>query len=217
MKKKEILDFIYDNKIVAVVRLSGDVDVVEVAKAIARGGIKIIELTLTTPNAYAIIKELSQNCSEDTLIGAGSVLDVDMARKAIDSGAKYIVSPISNYDLIEIAHSNNLPVMLGAYTPTEIFNATKKGADIVKVFPAGGLGMGYFKAIKAPMPHLNIMPTGGVTLYNVNDWIKAGASAVGIGSALVTAEQLKNKDYMGIENNAKLVVDSITKEPQLVV
>ena len=209
MSKNEILECIYKNKVVAVIRLDENVDAVEVVKAIIKGGVKVIELTLTTPNAFEIIKTLSEKFSNEALIGAGSVLNKEMAEKAIDSGAKYIVSPISNFDLIDVAHSNNIPVMLGAYTPTEIFNAQLKGVDIVKVFPADGLGMKYFKSIKAPMPHLNIMPTGGVTLTNAGDWIKAGASAVGIGSALAIKDQVANNDYKGIEENAKLVLSSL--------
>jgi 2-dehydro-3-deoxyphosphogluconate aldolase/(4S)-4-hydroxy-2-oxoglutarate aldolase len=212
MSKDQILNLIYTNKIIAVVRLKGEDNAIKVAEALVEGGIKIIELTLTTPNAFEIIKELSNLMDQDVLIGAGSVLNVEMAEKAIKSGAKFIVSPISNFDLIEVAHSNNLPVMLGAYTPTEIFSATKNGADIVKVFPADGLGMNYFKSIKAPMPNLNIMPTGGVTLSNVNEWIKAGASAVGIGSALVTSDQLKNEDYLSIKNNARMVVNNLNED-----
>ena len=209
MTKNEILEYIYKNKVVAVVRLDENADAVEVVRAIIKGGVKVIELTLTTPNAFEVIKKLSESFSSEALIGAGSVLNSEMAKKAIESGAKYIVSPISNFELIDVAHSNNIPVMLGAYTPTEIYNAQLKGVDVVKVFPADGLGMKYFKSIKAPMPHLNIMPTGGVTLTNAGDWINAGASAVGIGSALATKEQVANKDYVGIEENAKLVISSI--------
>lgn len=209
MNKKEILEYIYANKVVAVVRLNGDADAIEIARAIIKGGIKIIELTLTTPNADELIKELSQKFSNEALIGAGSVLDLDMAEKAIEAGAKYIVSPISNYELIEIAHSNDIPVMLGAYTPTEIYNAQKQGVDIVKVFPADGLGMSYFTSIKAPMPHLNIMPTGGVSLTNAGDWIKAGAAAVGIGSALTDKVAIKEKNYNKITINAEKIMESI--------
>ncbi len=210
MNRKEILEHIYVNKAVAVVRLNEGADAIEVVKAILKGGIKVIEITLTTPNAYKLISDLSQKFSGAALIGAGSVLDIAMAKKTIESGAKYIVSPISNFELIEIAHSNNIPVMLGAYTPTEIFNAQKEGVDIVKVFPADGLGMRYFKSIKAPMPNLNIMPTGGVTLTNAGDWIKAGACAVGIGSALTDKEAIKEKNYDKITSNAEKIIYSIT-------
>lgn len=212
MNRKEILEKIIELKVVAVVRLDGDADVIEVVKAIIKGGIKIIELTLTTPNAYELIKELSQKFSNEALIGAGSVLDTDMAEQAIEAGAKYIVSPISNFDLIEVAHSNDIPVMLGAYTPTEIFNAQKQGVDVVKVFPADGLGMSYFKSIKAPMPDLNIMPTGGVSLTNAGDWIKAGACVVGIGSALTDKEAIKEKNYSKITSNAELILKSINND-----
>ena len=209
MNKTEILDHIYSNKVIAVVRLNGSADVIKVVNAIINGGIKTIELTLTTPNAYEIIKELTKISYNNALIGAGSVLDSEMAVRAINSGAQYIVSPVSNLDLIDLVHSKNLPIMLGAYSPTEIFLAQQKGADIIKVFPADGLGMEYFKAIKAPMPHLNIMPTGGVTLFNVGNWLKAGAVVVGIGSAVVTQKLADDKDYLGIEKNAKTVMDSL--------
>ncbi|MEN8194599.1 MAG: bifunctional 4-hydroxy-2-oxoglutarate aldolase/2-dehydro-3-deoxy-phosphogluconate aldolase [Bacteroidota bacterium] len=209
MQKEDIIKFIEESKIIAVVRLSDSKNALKVVEAIIKGGVKVIELTLTTPNAYEIIKELDNNFSDSVLIGAGSVLNNDMAEKAIDHGAKYIVSPILLPELIDFVHSYNIPVMVGAYTPTEIFTAQKLGSDIVKVFPADGLGRKYFQAIKAPMPHLKIMPTGGVSLTNAKQWIEAGAAAVGVGSALVENSLILSEKYEAITENAKIIVNNV--------
>lgn len=208
-RKEIILKRILNEKIIAVVRLRESSQVVDVVEAIIKGGIKIIELTLTTPNAIQRIEKLKRIYGNDVLIGAGSVLNGEMAEEAIEYGAEYIVSPISDYSLIDIGHSNEVPVMLGAFSPTEIYEAQEKGADVVKVFPADILGMKYFKAIKAPMPHLQIMPTGGVSLTNAKDWLDAGACAVGIGSALIPSDLLQAGDFQSITKNAQRIVKNV--------
>ncbi len=208
-RKEKILKRILDEKIVAVVRLQDSTQIMDVVGAIVKGGIKIIEITLTTPNAIQKIGKLKKIYGDHVLIGAGSVLNGEMAEEAIESGAEYIVSPISDYSLINIGRSHGVPVMLGAFSPTEIYEAQEKGADVVKVFPADILGMKYFKAIKAPMPNLQIMPTGGVSLTNANDWLAAGACAVGIGSALTPSDLLRAGDFDGIKKNAQVIVRNV--------
>jgi 2-dehydro-3-deoxyphosphogluconate aldolase/(4S)-4-hydroxy-2-oxoglutarate aldolase len=135
----------------------------------------------------------------------GSVLNPETAQKAIDAGARYVVSPIFKPEIVEKAHMNDVPAFPGAFTPTEIQTAFECGADIVKVFPADVVGMAFFKAIKAPMPHLKIMPTGGVTLTNVADWIRSGACAVGVGGALLDKKAVDNGNYDVLTANAKIL------------
>ncbi len=178
-----------DKGVVAVVRASSSEQLVEVAKALLAGGVDCIEITMTTPNALKVIGDCRSAVGE-AMIGVGSVLDADTARRAIDAGAQFVVSPVFNPEVIQAAHAADLPVVPGAFTPTEILNAANAGADIVKVFPGGQFGPKYFKAILAPMPHLKLSPTGGVDLNTAADWIAAGAVTLGIGSALVTKSAL---------------------------
>jgi 2-dehydro-3-deoxyphosphogluconate aldolase/(4S)-4-hydroxy-2-oxoglutarate aldolase len=209
MTKAEILTKILANPVIAVVRLNNAEKVMPVVEAIIKGGILNIELTLTTPNSFELLPQLVKEFGQDSVIGVGSVLEDEQAVKSIELGARYIVSPVFIKSIIDIAHKNNIPAMPGAFTPTEIFNADKYGADVVKVFPADILGMSFFKSIKAPMPHLKIMPTGGVTLTNGGEWLKAGACAVGVGSALLDKKCIEEGDYEAITNNAKTLVGSI--------
>lgn len=209
MNSQEILKIITDKKIVAVLRLDDKEQGIPVTEALIKGGVSIIELTLTTPNAFDVISQLSKEFADDALIGVGSVLNSEMAKQSIDAGAKYVVSPILKKEIIDYTHSQNLPVMPGAFSPTEILQASEWGADVVKVFPADVLGMKYFKGIKAPMPHLNIMPTGGVSLTNAGDWIKAGACAVGAGSSLLDKNAINSKEYNVLTKNAEIIVASV--------
>ncbi|MGD8778445.1 MAG: bifunctional 4-hydroxy-2-oxoglutarate aldolase/2-dehydro-3-deoxy-phosphogluconate aldolase [Ignavibacteria bacterium] len=209
MTKQETLDTVLDKKVVAVIRLNDASKVINVVEAIMKGGVTIIELTLTTPEPYNCIENLCKEFGNDALVGAGSVLNAEMAAKSIESGANYIVSPMINEEVIKYTLGKNLPVMPGAFSPTEIQHAVGLGADIVKVFPADVLGMKYFKAIKAPLPHLKIMPTGGVSLTNAGDWIKSGACAVGVGSSLLDKKAIQEENYGVLTENAKTIVDNI--------
>ncbi len=209
MSREEIVKNLIDNGIVAVVRTRHPDKLIKIAEAIYEGGIKHIEITMTVPNALKMIEQVRSSASAEIIIGVGSVLDSDTAQKAIDAGAQFVVSPIFNKDIIVTAHKNNVPAMPGTFTPTEIFNAQEQGADIIKVFPADVLGMNFFKSIKAPMPNLKIMPTGGVTLDNAGDWIKSGACAVGIGSALLDERAIEDNNYNKLTENAKRIINSI--------
>lgn len=211
MSRNEILQAVLHNKAFAVVRLNDSSKVLPVVEAIIKGGIKNIELTLTTPNSFEILPNLVKEFENDSVVGVGSVLTTEQVSRSIELGAKYIVSPVFIKSLIDIAHQNDVAVMSGAFSPTEIFNANEYGSDIVKVFPADILGMAFFKGIKAPMPHLKIMPTGGVSLTNAGEWIKAGACAVGIGSALMNEDAIENGDYDLITNNAEILMKSINE------
>jgi 2-dehydro-3-deoxyphosphogluconate aldolase/(4S)-4-hydroxy-2-oxoglutarate aldolase len=195
--------------IVAVVRAKSSGQLVEVARAMAAGGVDCIEITLTTPNALAVIAAVREQLGDTVLTGVGSVLDGETARAAILAGAQFVVSPIFNPAILEMAHRYGLPCVPGAFTPTEILNATAAGADLVKVFPAGQLGPGFFKDILAPMPHLRLTPTGGVDLDTAAAFIKAGAKTLGVGSALVTPKAVAAGDFATLTETARKFVKAV--------
>lgn len=209
MKKQEVLELLLETKIVAVIRLADPAKLIKVANAIYDGGVSAIEITMTVPNAIKVIEQASKELGDRMLIGVGSVLFAETAKQAIDAGAKYVVSPVFKKEIIESAHANGTPAMPGCFSPTEIQTAYEAGADIIKVFPADILGMNFFKGILAPMPHLKLMPTGGVTLTNAGDWLKAGACAVGVGTALLDKKAIDQEDYTILTENAKKIRASI--------
>ena len=194
---------------VAVIRADAPSTLQHIIEAIHKGGVSAIEITMTVPRALDMIEQTAQTMGDEVVLGVGSVLDAETTRLAINAGAKYVVSPIYKPEIIEMAHRYNVPAMPGCFTPTEILEAHEKGADVVKVFPANILGMKYFKAIKAPMPHLQLMPTGGVSLTNAGEWMDAGACAVGIGSALLDKQAIAEKRYDQLTANARVLVETI--------
>ncbi len=195
--------------IVAVVRAKSSDQLVDVAKAIAAGGVDSIEITMTTPNALEVISKVRGQLGDAVLTGVGSVLDGETARVAILAGAQFVVSPIFDTAIIEMAHRYGLPCVAGAFTPTEILKATAAGADMVKVFPAGQLGPGFFKDILGPMPHLKLTPTGGVDLDTAAAFIKAGAKTLGVGSALVAPKAVAAGDFTTLTATAKKFVQIV--------
>lgn len=207
--RHEMIQTLISGGAVAVIRMRDASKLKKVAEAIHKGGISAIEITMTTPNALKVIEETARSMGEDIQVGVGSVLDSETARMAINAGAQYVVSPIFKPEILHTAHRYDIPVMPGAFTPTEILAAHEHGADIVKIFPADVVGMAFFKAVKAPMPHVNMMPTGGVSLTNAGDWIKAGACAVGVGSALLDKEAIAHEKYDVLTQNAKTLKQSI--------
>ena len=193
---------------VAVVRTDSPDAMVELARALLAGGVSCIEITLTVPGALDAIRRVAEDLAQDAdapevLIGAGSVLDAHQAEAAIEAGARYVVSPVFKRAIVEAAHSLDAAAMPGCFTPTEILTATEAGADVVKVFPADALGMAFFRGVLAPMPHLRLMPTGGVSLTNADGWVAAGAVAVGVGSALVDKRAVAAGDWATITANAR--------------
>ena len=211
MNREQIVKTIIDAGAVAVIRLSDSRKLIKVAEAIHKGGVSGIEITMTVPNAIQVIENASKEIGSYMNVGVGTVLDPETAQKAIDAGAKYVVSPIFKREIIDIAHKNDVPAMPGAFTPTEIQTAYECGADIVKVFPADVVGMAFFKGVLAPLPHLKLMPTGGVTLTNAGDWLKAGACAVGVGTALLDKNAIAFENYQVLTDNAKILMESIAK------
>ena len=196
-------------KAIAVVRLT-ETDILEpVIEALYEGGIRLIEITMTVPDAIAQIRKAVDTGADDMIVGVGTVLNAETAAEAIGAGARYVVSPILKDEIIKACKDRNTIVIPGAFTPTEICRAQELGADLVKVFPADVLGMEFFKSVKAPMPELRIIPTGGVSLTNAADWIRAGASAVGIGSALLDKEAIRNRNFDAIRQNAEKLKENL--------
>lgn len=208
---KDKLESVINAYAIAVVRLTDSTKLIKVSEAIYEGGVLAIEITMTVPNAIKMIEEASKLIGSYMQIGVGSVLNSETAQEAIDAGAKYVVSPVFKKEIIDIAHKNNVPAMPGAFTPTEIQTAYEAGADVIKVFPADVVGMAFFKGVLAPMPHLKLMPTGGVTLTNAGEWLKAGACAVGVGTALLDKKAIAAGDYKTLTSNAKQLMESINK------
>ncbi len=203
MKKSEVISRIRECGVLPVIRASSTEEALSIVDAIVLGGIDTIEITMTVPNAVALILQLTTG-RDDLLVGAGSVLDPEQARDCINAGAKFIVSPTTNFDTIEYCNEKEIVVMPGALTPTEILNASDAGADIVKVFPADSMGGAkYLKSLKAPMPHLKLIPTGGVDQLTAADFIKAGAEAIGVGADLVDPSAIREKRPAEITQTAR--------------
>lgn len=209
--KENILRVIIDCGVVAVVRVGSAWEALEVCPAIARGGVKPVEVTMTVPNAIDVIKEFKSTVKDEVLVGAGTVLDPETARAAILAGVDYIVTPTLNLKVIEMCHRYGKVVIPGAFTPTEILTAWEAGADIVKVFPAGVAGPQYLRDIKGPLPQVRLLPTGGVTLENTPDFIKAGAVAVAVGTALVDKKLVAEKKFDLITERARQFVEAVRK------
>jgi 2-dehydro-3-deoxyphosphogluconate aldolase/(4S)-4-hydroxy-2-oxoglutarate aldolase len=200
------MDALLNPGIVAVVRALSSQQVIPLAEALLAGGIRAIEVTMTTPNAVEAIVLASKHFRERALLGVGTVLNAETARQAIAAGAEFVVSPITRPEIAKAAAAADRPVMLGAYTPTEAQFAYEAGADFVKLFPADNLGPAYIKAIRAPLPHLKLVPTGGVTVDNIAEFFKAGCPAVGVGSSMITREILQNNDWAALQRNAAAFV-----------
>ena len=202
MKKEAILSKLRTEKVVALIRAESPDGLLDCAKALAEGGLTSIELTMTTPGAIRMLEKASAELPE-FLFGLGTVLDAETARAGILAGAKFIVTPALRPDVITLCRRYSVPVFSGAFTPTEIVNAWEAGADAAKVFPAEFFGPAYIKSIKAPLPHIELLPTGGVNAENVGDFLKAGAFATAAGSSPVEAKALKEKNWAAITARAR--------------
>ena len=202
MSRIKTIQLIEEAGIVAVVRVNNTENLMSVVDALCEGGVNAIEITMTTPGAVNIIENIAVKYKDNVLIGAGSVLDTETARTVILAGAQFVVSPVLNIDMIHLCHRYDVAVIPGAFTPTEILKAWENGADIVKIFPANAMGPKYFKDIHGPLPQVKLTPTGGVSLENTGEFIKAGACCVGVGSALVSKDLIKNNDWVGLKNRA---------------
>jgi 2-dehydro-3-deoxyphosphogluconate aldolase/(4S)-4-hydroxy-2-oxoglutarate aldolase len=207
--RTEIVAEIQKCGVVAIIRLQDPASLRSVVDALAEGGVRALEVTMTVPRAIELIGELAPTMPSDFILGAGTVLDAETAHRAARAGAQFIVSPVFRPDVITAAHEDGIPAMPGCFTPTEILSGWDAGADVVKVFPATSVGPGYFKDLKGPLPHVKLMPTGGVSIDNVGEWLRAGAVAVGVGSALVDSKAVALKEYRVIVDNARRIVGNV--------
>lgn len=206
MVKNETLEQIIENGVISIIRIKEGSSIFKIVEALITGGIRCIEITMTVPKAEEIIYELDKRFSSTIVLGAGTVTDAAKAIDIIESGAKFVVSPILNYEIINVCKDKNVLCIPGCFTPTEIFNALSAGAEMVKLFPASVLGPRYIKDLHGPFPELKLIPTGGVTVENVGEWIKAGAVAVGIGSQLFDIKAIEEGNFFYItERSAQLI------------
>jgi 2-dehydro-3-deoxyphosphogluconate aldolase/(4S)-4-hydroxy-2-oxoglutarate aldolase len=196
--------------LVAVIRADRSDRLVEVAEALLAGGIDVMEVTFTVPGAVRVLEEVAQRLGNRVLLGAGTVLDAETARIALLAGAQFIVSPSTHLDVIQLCRRYDKLVMPGALTPTEVVTAWQAGADVIKVFPADAVGGAkYLKALKAPLPQVQLMPTGGVHLDTAADFLRAGACALGVGASLVEPAAVERGDFGRIESLAKQFVEIV--------
>lgn len=200
--KAEIISLLVDPGIIAVVRAKDAGQVMPISEALIAGGVTAIEITMTTPGAIEAIRQAHRQLGSQALIGVGTVLDVATCRAALDAGAQFVVTPVLRPDCVAPTHEANRPIMLGAYSPTEAQQAYEAGADFIKIFPAENLGPSYIKSLRAPLPHLRIVPTGGVDVHNVADFLKAGCAALGVGSSLVSSKILQLADWPALTRRA---------------
>jgi 2-dehydro-3-deoxyphosphogluconate aldolase / (4S)-4-hydroxy-2-oxoglutarate aldolase len=209
MKKDETLTAIKSSRVVIILRLSDARKTVQAAKAVSKGGIHCIEIPMTVPDALKVIQALSANSSFDIVVGAGTVLDADSAQAAIEAGAQYIVSPHTDFGVIEVCRRYQKVAIPGAFTPTEIFRAWKAGADIVKVFPIRAVGPTYISDIKGPFPDVELIPSGGVSIDNAADFLMAGACAVTVGRDVAETKAIDRGDFNAITDNARRLIANI--------
>ena len=205
----DIVRDIEHSGVIAVIRLPDAGQLRAAADALAEGGVRVLEVTMTVPGAVRIIEELSAALPAGILVGAGTVVDAETARQVILAGARFVVSPVFRPELIETGHVHDIPVMPGCFTPTEILTAWDAGADVVKVFPATALGPTFFRDVRGPLPQVKLMPTGGVTVENAGDWIRAGAVARGVGTALVDREAVRERRFGHITAQARRFVAAV--------
>jgi len=211
MKRQECLDLIRQTGVIAIMRAKSSDQLLAAADAIRAGGVRAIEVTMTTPGALAVIEAAVSRYGQEVAFGAGTVLDAESARAAILSGAQFIVAPTLKTEVIELCHRYSVPVFPGVYTPTEVLTAWEAGADMVKVFPASVGGPGFIKALKAPLPQVDMVPVGGVNLENTADFIRAGSAAVGVGGELVDAKLLEAKDWPTLTERARQFIAAVAK------
>jgi 2-dehydro-3-deoxyphosphogluconate aldolase/(4S)-4-hydroxy-2-oxoglutarate aldolase len=211
MSKEDQLRHVLGSGIVAVVRAPDSGQLVEVARALADGGVSVIEITMTVPDALDVVRQVRKTLGDRILLGAGTILDPETARAALLAGAEFLVAPTVNLDVIRLCQRYGKMVMPGAFTPTEILTAWEAGADIVKVFPADIVGPAFFKALRGPLPQVRVMPTGGVDLTTAADFLAAGACCLGIGSQLVEPKAVADGNFERIRELARQYVAIVQK------
>ncbi|MGI8907569.1 MAG: bifunctional 4-hydroxy-2-oxoglutarate aldolase/2-dehydro-3-deoxy-phosphogluconate aldolase [Candidatus Sumerlaeaceae bacterium] len=210
MTKEQVMQHIRTLGLVPVIRATSADEAMRAIDAIREGGVDVLEITMTVPNAIRVIEQVAERYSKDVLVGAGTVLDAETARACILAGAQFVVSPALNLDTIALCKRYGIPIMPGALTPTEVITAWQAGADMVKVFPCGAVGgASYLKALKAPLPQVELIPTGGVSLKTAADFIKSGASALGVGADLVDTAAIQDGNAKLVTEKAKQYVEAV--------
>jgi 2-dehydro-3-deoxyphosphogluconate aldolase / (4S)-4-hydroxy-2-oxoglutarate aldolase len=209
MTKLEQMQRIEASGVVAIIRANSSAELIEVAAAIKAGGVDVIEVTMTTPDALGVISDVAKRFGDEVLVGVGSVLDAETARAAMLAGAEFVVSPTTKPAVIEMCNRYSKVTMPGAFTPTEILTAWESGADYVKVFPSSVAGPKYIKDIKAPLPHIPLVPTGGVSIENAGEFIQAGSAALGVGSALVNNKVIEAGQFEILTENARKLIAAV--------
>jgi 2-dehydro-3-deoxyphosphogluconate aldolase/(4S)-4-hydroxy-2-oxoglutarate aldolase len=209
MDRVQLLQDIIDSGVVAIVRLSSSESLLRVADAIAEGGVRHIEFTMTTPKALDTLEEVTSRYGEDVVFGAGTVLDPETARAAILAGARFVVAPNLNPEMIELCNRYSVVSMPGGLTPTEVMQAWDVGADVVKIFPASTFGPSYIKALLAPLPQVKLAPVGGVSMDNVTEYIKMGACCVGVGSSLVNSRLIEGGEWAALTERARGLIEGV--------
>jgi 2-dehydro-3-deoxyphosphogluconate aldolase / (4S)-4-hydroxy-2-oxoglutarate aldolase len=211
MTKDKIIERLLEPGVIAIIRADNSGQLIEASRALLAGGISAIEITMTTPNVLKVIADLCRTFGDQVLAGVGSVLDDKTARAAIEVGAEYVVTPVLKPKVIAFCRQQEKPILAGAFTPTEAQTAFELGADFIKIFPADGLGPKYITAVRGPLPHLRIIPTGGVDANTAGDFIRAGCAAVAAGGSLVSKEILKNRDWDLLRNRAAQLVAAVAQ------
>jgi 2-dehydro-3-deoxyphosphogluconate aldolase/(4S)-4-hydroxy-2-oxoglutarate aldolase len=209
--KYEIIERMLDCGITAVVRTDSPEELVDAAEAIKKGGVDIIEITMTTPGALDVVSAVAKKFGNEVLIGAGTVLDAETARAVFLAGGEFVVSPVWSPELIAMCRRYSKPIVPGAFSPTEIMAAWDAGADLVKVFPASIGGPGLIKAIRGPLPQIPLVPTGGVRLDNTADFIRAGSAMVAVGGNLVSKDLVKGKKFDELTELARQFKEEVAK------
>ena len=208
-KKAKIIERMLNPGVVAVIRADSSEQLMDVARALEAGGVTAMEITMTTPRALEVIAAVTAEMGDRVLMGVGTVLDSETCRMALYAGAQFVVTPVMRPEIIALCNRYSVPIVSGAYTPTEALAAHEAGADFIKIFPADGLGPNYIKAIKAPLPQLEIIPTGGVDVHTAGDFVRAGCAAVAAGGSLVSKEVLKSGDWQKLTETARAFVAAV--------
>jgi 2-dehydro-3-deoxyphosphogluconate aldolase/(4S)-4-hydroxy-2-oxoglutarate aldolase len=211
MTKADKLNLIRATGVIAIIRAQSSDQLIAAADAVEAGGVKVIEVTMTTPGALGVIEKATRRYGQDVLFGAGTVLDAETARAAILAGAGFIVAPTLDLESIALCNRYGIPVIPGCYTPTELLTAWESGADMLKLFPASFGGPDLVKAIMAPLPQLEILPVGGVSLNTAAEFIKKGAAALGIGSSLINQEVLDAGDWAELTRRAAAFIQEVKR------
>ena len=214
MDKPQIIQRIVDPGVFAILRMESSEPLLHVAQALFDGGISVMEIPMTTPDALQTIAAVKKKFGDKIVMGVGSILDMKTARAAMVIGADFVVTPVTRPDVIRVCNRYLRPIISGAYTPTEAFHAQESGADFVKIFPADGLGPAYIKSLLAPMPMLKLVPTGGVTHQNAAEYLAAGCAALAVSTAVMPNAVVQNREWKKIAKSAAALVEIIAKARQ---